>query len=237
MSCWIYPFSTAGTQIAVCLGYSADVWCADWMGIKNGVGYFYTGPNGTLGRENEVGTIYAKRWNHIAHRCSYISTDYDEHDYWVNGVNVDARGMDNDPRTAPDRFRIGLNHTGSNPFNGLIANVHIWTRSLKNKEVVDDMFRPRPTPQGLWASFPLIASPFSCAKGRVLTINGTVPNGAIAPKSIYHGGIVLPGSQVLRPVSDVSDGNWTTQVGGTSLYEVVDEATLDTSDYIQSEAL
>ena len=38
----------------------------------------------------------------------------------------------------------------------------------------------------------------------------------------------------LRPDSDVSDGGWTTDLGGTSLYEAIDETSPGDGDYIRS---
>jgi len=41
-------------------------------------------------------------------------------------------------------------------------------------------------------------------------------------------------TQTFRPASDVADGTWTDQAGGTSLFAAIDEDPADDSDYIQS---
>lgn len=41
----------------------------------------------------------------------------------------------------------------------------------------------------------------------------------------------------VHPVSDVTDGTWTDQAGGTSLYAAIDETSADDADYIQSAML
>lgn len=38
----------------------------------------------------------------------------------------------------------------------------------------------------------------------------------------------------LRPDADSVDGNWTNELGGTTLYTSIDEAAVDDADYIQS---
>jgi hypothetical protein len=38
----------------------------------------------------------------------------------------------------------------------------------------------------------------------------------------------------LRPIADISDGGWTTDTGGTSLYEAIDELTQNDADYVRS---
>lgn len=40
--------------------------------------------------------------------------------------------------------------------------------------------------------------------------------------------------QLARPIADISDGSWTTDSGGTSLFAAIDEATASDADYIQS---
>ncbi len=40
--------------------------------------------------------------------------------------------------------------------------------------------------------------------------------------------------QNARPASDVTNGTWTDQAGGTSLFAAIDEATASDADYIQS---
>jgi len=38
----------------------------------------------------------------------------------------------------------------------------------------------------------------------------------------------------LRPIADISDGTWTTDTGGTSLFAVLDEVTQSDTDYVRS---
>jgi hypothetical protein len=47
--------------------------------------------------------------------------------------------------------------------------------------------------------------------------------------------VVAPFYGFIRPSSDVSDGLWTTQAGGTALSTVLDETTRDDSDYVKSD--
>ena len=58
-----------------------------------------------------------------------------------------------------------------------------------------------------------------------MTLRNRVP--AFPPTTIYA---------IVRPSSDVSDGLWTTQAGGTALSTVLDETVRDDSDYARSDA-
>jgi hypothetical protein len=49
--------------------------------------------------------------------------------------------------------------------------------------------------------------------------------------SRFEAGVTL---LYLRPSADVSDGGWTNELGGTTLWTSLDEATPDDADYIQS---
>lgn len=40
--------------------------------------------------------------------------------------------------------------------------------------------------------------------------------------------------QILTPDADLADGGWTTHLGGTVLYAVIDEAVVDDADFIRS---
>lgn len=44
-------------------------------------------------------------------------------------------------------------------------------------------------------------------------------------------------AQTAAPASDVTDGSWTDQAGGTSLFAAIDEAVADDADYIKSSDL
>jgi hypothetical protein len=51
--------------------------------------------------------------------------------------------------------------------------------------------------------------------------------------ALYASGTTPPGQTAL-PASDVSDGGWTDQAGGTSLFAAIDEATASDADYVKS---
>lgn len=47
--------------------------------------------------------------------------------------------------------------------------------------------------------------------------------------------LTVIGVDYLRPTSDIYNGNWTNELGGTDLYNSIDETSYSDSDYIQSE--
>lgn len=54
--------------------------------------------------------------------------------------------------------------------------------------------------------------------------------------SLYINETVPPILQYLRPDADDTDGSWTDQSGGTTLYAAIDETDADDADYIRSVA-
>ena len=74
-----------------------------------------------------------------------------------------------------------------------------------------------------------LGSTYDRQSRRALEASGAVlPYGALV--------LYLAPRQFAVPTSDISAGNWTTQVGGTTnLFSVVDESPPDDSDYIRSE--
>ena len=77
------------------------------------------------------------------------------------------------------------------------------------------------------------------ATDSVITAIGKVGVGAVGIQSASTGFHVDSVSafdlvQVARPTADVTDGTWTDQAGGVSLFAAIDEVTASDADYIQS---
>lgn len=58
--------------------------------------------------------------------------------------------------------------------------------------------------------------------------------GALIGSAAAGAQLVGVGPQIARPTATVSDGGWTTELGGTDLHLSVDERVANTADYIQS---
>lgn len=86
---------------------------------------------------------------------NYFTANYS---LWKNGVKVAAATSTTFGSTTTAVARIGATNTGSDPFEGLIGNLHIWNRSLTDAEAAAwsspggefSLFAPRV--QYLWSS-------------------------------------------------------------------------------------
>ena len=61
----------------------------------------------------------------------------------------------------------------------------------------------------------------------------TIASAPIASAPIASSGSTAQG-QIARPYLDISTGTWTNELGGSTLYASIDEATRNDADYIQS---
>lgn len=240
---WVYittdrnDFSTFWSTNAG--GYSHS----DWIGTDaDGVTLQLYSQAGGGGVTNNGSALTVGTWYHIA----MVRTSTTALAVYLNGVSDASNTVDVSARTNATRQEFA-GTAGSDPGDIRIFNSKAWSAALSVPEIFAEMQSNQPQRlSNLYGWWPHFAGSGERAddysgNGRDWTEAGTLTDEDNAPVAwdVFTPRIITASTaapQYAYPVSDVTDGAWTTQSGGTDLYTAIDETTADDADYIQSDA-
>lgn len=127
------------------------------------------------------GTYGVSKWNHLAFASADIISASVTPDVWINGsvFTPTAAQTGGGTRVADDsNFYIGDWGDGARTFDGLIANLHIFSRKIVTGEVQQMMFYPGSIRRNLVGFWPLWGStspePDLTGNGNNGTISGAI---------------------------------------------------------------
>jgi len=242
---WWYQTVTAGNDEGMCYYYLEDSvsWAPECIVDRYGSAYVYA--NGTASSALSK-RVPLNRWTHIAMvRKGTTVTAY------FDGKSVGS--ATNATNLSGSMYAQGINIPApywSPTYNvtAKFAGLKIWKRALSMGEINMEMgtFMPA-NPQLITCCVPFYTPDGSrlvdySGKKNKPTVTGTLLDTMLNPPIAWSQGSetwweiegVTVEYQYARPESDVTDGSWTDQSAGTSLYVAIDEVTASDADYIQS---
>ena len=212
---------------------------ADWIGTdSDGVTLQLYNQAGGGAITDNGSVLSTGTWYHIALVRNGTATM----DAYLNGVLDASVSLDVSSRNAITEMRFG-SINGADRGDMRIAYVKAWSTNLTASEVQAEMHAIHPQQftnlYGWWPCWTGSSERYKdySGNGRNWTEAGTLteenppPVSYGAPHS-YSDSTLAP--QLGTAISDVSDGSWTDQGGGTSLYSAIDETPYSDSDYIRS---
>lgn len=213
---------------------------SDWIGTDaDGVTLQLYNQAGGGGIFDNGSTLSVGTWYHIVMVRNGTTTM----DAYLNGVLDASVSLDVSSRSAITEMRFG-SINGADRADMRIAYVKAWSTNLSAAEIQAEMHTIRPQKfTNLYGWWPTWTGSGERVKdysgnGRDWTEAGTlteetpppVSYGASETFTTYAG--LAP--QIGTAISDVSDGTWTTDTGGSSLFGAIDETSPSDADYIQS---
>ncbi|MCD6549980.1 prepilin-type N-terminal cleavage/methylation domain-containing protein [bacterium] len=133
---WIYPRDISSLQMIVSkFGANKDY----GVGVNNGHIYIWYGQGGDY--TNELGTIKAYKWQHIA----LVLKSWDSYEVYIDGKFVGSR-VGTVPQRASSTANVEIGRAGSmgtNYFNGLIDEVKIYSRAFPSALIKEHYARTR----------------------------------------------------------------------------------------------